>query len=74
MSMKERLQIHRQIEAENRENIEAAAAWDRCTASEVREMIGEKDRAMEWDELSPRAQPGLPGALPQNQRRGRRHP
>ena len=35
MSMKERLAIHRQIEAENRENIEAAAAWDRCTVSEV---------------------------------------
>ena len=50
MSMKERLKVHRQIEAENRENIEAAAAWDRCTASEVREMIEEKDRAMEWDE------------------------
>ena len=50
MSMKERLQIHRQIERENLENIEAAAAWDRCTASEVREMIEEKDRAMEWDE------------------------
>ena len=50
MSMKERLKIHRQIEAENRENIEATAAWDRCTVSEVREMIQEKDRAMEWDE------------------------
>ncbi len=50
MSMKERLKIHRQIEAENQENIEAAAAWDRCTVSEVREMIEEKDRAMEWDE------------------------
>lgn len=50
MSMKELLKIHRQIERENRENIEAAAAWDRCTASEVREMIEEKDRAMEWDE------------------------
>ena len=50
MSMKERLKIHRQIEAENQENIEAAAAWDRCTVSEVREMIQEKDRAMEWDE------------------------
>lgn len=48
--MKERLKIHRQIEAENRENIEATAAWDRCTVSEVREMIQEKDRAMEWDE------------------------
>ena len=48
--MKERLKIHRQIEAENQENIEAAAAWDRCTVSEVREMIQEKDRAMEWDE------------------------
>lgn len=50
MSMKERLKIHRQIEAENLENIETAAAWDRCTVSEVREMIEEKDRAMEWDE------------------------
>ena len=50
MSMKERLEIHRKIEAENQENIEAAAAWDRCTVSEVREMIEEKDRAMEWDE------------------------
>lgn len=50
MSMKERLSIHRQIEAENQENIEAAAAWDRCTVSEVREMIQEKDRTMEWDE------------------------
>jgi hypothetical protein len=50
MSMKERLQIHRQIEAENRENIEVAAAWDRCTVSEIREMIEEKDRGMEWDE------------------------
>ena len=50
MSMKERLKIHRKIEAENQENIEAAAAWDRCTVSEVREMIEEKDRAMEWDE------------------------
>ena len=50
MSMKERLEIHRQIEHENRENIEAAAAWDRCTVSEIREMIEEKDRAMEWDE------------------------
>ena len=50
MSMKERLKIHRQIEAENLENIEAAAAWDRCTVSEVREMIQQKDRAMEWDE------------------------
>lgn len=50
MSMKERLKVHRQIEAENRENIEAAAAWDRCTVSEVRGMIEEKDRAMEWDE------------------------
>lgn len=50
MSMKERLKIHRQIERENQENIEAAAAWDRCTVSEVREMIQEKDRAMEWDE------------------------
>ena len=48
--MKERLKIHRKIEAENQENIEAAAAWDRCTVSEVREMIEEKDRAMEWDE------------------------
>ena len=48
--MKERLAIHRQIEAENRENIEAAAAWDRCTVSEVREMIRQKDLAMEWDE------------------------
>jgi hypothetical protein len=50
MSMKERLKIHRQIEAENRENIEAAAAWDSCTVSEIREMIEEKDRGMEWDE------------------------
>jgi hypothetical protein len=50
MSMKERLEIHRQIEAENRENIEVAAAWDRCTVSEIREMIEEKDRGMEWDE------------------------
>lgn len=50
MTMKERLQVHRQIERENQENIEAAAAWDRCTVSEVREMIEEKDRAMEWDE------------------------
>lgn len=50
MSMKERLKVHRQIEAENRENIEAAAAWDRCTVSEIREMIEEKDRGMEWDE------------------------
>ena len=50
MSMKERLKIHRQIEAENQENIEAAAAWDRCTVSEIREMIDEKDRGMEWDE------------------------
>ena len=50
MSMKERLKIHSQIEAENQENIEAAAAWDCCTVSEVREMIQEKDRAMEWDE------------------------
>ena len=50
MSMKERLKIHSQIERENQENIEAAAAWDRCTVSEVREMIEEKDRAMEWDE------------------------
>ena len=50
MMIKERLEIHRQIEAENRENIEAAAAWDRCTVSEIREMIEEKDRAMEWDE------------------------
>jgi hypothetical protein len=50
MSMKERLKIHRQIEAENRENIEVAAAWDRCTVSEIREMIEEKDRGMEWDE------------------------
>ena len=50
MSMKERLKVRRQIESENRENIEAAAAWDRCTVSEVREMIEEKDRAMEWDE------------------------
>ena len=50
MSMKERLKIHRQIEAENRENIEAAAAWDRCTVSDVRGMIEEKDRSMEWDE------------------------
>ena len=50
MSIKERLKIHRQIEAQNRENIEAAAAWDRCAVSEVREMIQEKDRAMEWDE------------------------
>ena len=48
--MKERLKIHSQIERENQENIEAAAAWDRCTVSEVREMIEEKDRAMEWDE------------------------
>ena len=39
MSMKERLKIHHQIEAEKRENIEAAAAWDRCTVSEIREMI-----------------------------------
>ena len=50
MTMKERLKIHRQIEAENRENIEAAAAWDRIPAAEVEEMIEEKDRAMEWDE------------------------
>ena len=50
MSMKEKLKIHRQIEAENRENIEAAAAWDRCTVSEIRGMIEEKDRWMEWDE------------------------
>jgi hypothetical protein len=50
MSMKERLEIHRQIEAENRENIEVAAAWDRCTVSEIRGMIEEKDRGMEWDE------------------------
>ena len=50
MSMNERLKIHRQIERENQENIEAAAAWDRCTVSEVREMIEEKDRGMEWDE------------------------
>ena len=50
MTMKERLKVHRQIEAENRENIEAAAAWDRCTVSEIREMIEEKDRGMEWDE------------------------
>ena len=50
MTMNERLSIHRKIEAENRENIEAAAAWDRCTVSEVREMIEEKDRGMEWDE------------------------
>ena len=50
MSMKERLEVHRQIEAENRENIEAAAAWDRCTVSEIRGMIEEKDRGMEWDE------------------------
>ena len=48
--MKERLKIHRKIEAENQENIEAAAAWDRCTISEIREMIEEKDRSMEWDE------------------------
>lgn len=50
MTMNERLSIHRKIETENRENIEAAAAWDRCTVSEVREMIEEKDRGMEWDE------------------------
>ena len=49
MSMKERLKIHRQIEAENRENIEAAAAWDRCTVSEIKGMIEEKVRGMEWD-------------------------
>lgn len=48
--MKERLKVHRQIERENQENIEAAAAWDRCTVSEVQEMILEKDREMEWDE------------------------
>ena len=50
MTMKERLSIHRQIEAENQENIEAVACWDRTTAAEVRQMIEEKDRAMEWDE------------------------
>ena len=50
MSMKERLKIHRQIETENQENFEAAAMWDRFTSAEVRQMIQEKDREMEWDE------------------------
>ena len=50
MSMAEKLEMHRKIEAENQENFEAAAAWDRCTVAEVKRMIEEKDRAMEWDE------------------------
>ena len=50
MTIKERLEVHRQIEAENRENIEGVAVWDRRTAAEVEAMIAEKDRLMEWDE------------------------
>ena len=50
MTMRERLEVHRKIEAENRENFEAAAAWDRYTVKEIKRMIEEKDRAMEWDE------------------------
>ena len=50
MTMKNKLAIHRQIEERNQEAFDIAAMWDRCTAAEVRQMIQEKDRAMEWDE------------------------
>jgi hypothetical protein len=51
--MKERLDVHRQIEAENHEHMEnfmCKLYWDSLTAEEVASMIQEKDRAMEWDE------------------------
>ena len=50
MTMKERLQMHKRIEAEDKENREAAAFWDGLSETEILDMIEERDREMKWDD------------------------
>lgn len=50
MTMKERLEIHRQIERENTQKLESWLYWNSLSADEIADMISEKDRAMEYDE------------------------
>ena len=50
MSMKEKLEMHRQIERENMENLEAWRYWNSLSVDEIANMINEKDKAMDWDE------------------------
>lgn len=53
MTMKERLQIHKQIVRENYEHFmdwQAEMYWESLSVDEIANMITEKDRAMEWDE------------------------
>ena len=50
MTMKEKLEMHRQIEQENTENLEAWHYWNSLSADEIADMISEKDRVMEYDE------------------------
>ena len=50
MSMKEKLEMHRQIERENMENLEAWRYWNSLSVDEIANMIKEKDKAMDWDE------------------------
>ena len=53
MTMREKIRVHNRIAKENREHFldwQMMMAYEMMTASEVREMIRQKDRAMEWDE------------------------
>lgn len=50
MSMREKLEMHRQIERENMENLEAWRYWNSLSVDEIANMIKEKDAAMDWDE------------------------